>query len=209
MNTVTVITFAVLLSIIDIVHIGCRPTYIQNNSTNKIQACGTDLADILQATCLFGYNSYYQGDEYEKSSNESRKKRGITRECCFQPCTHEELSEYCYDGSSVNVTDPRQKWPELFAEDPDSITITSKINNIDEPLPNENTDLELSNNEVFIRSHKTNSKPKSSIFIPFNSRILSTPSSTMTDNITIKKTRPYYTKPPVIVVIERKFDWKG
>lgn len=66
MNTVTVITFAVLLSIIDIVHIGCRPTYIQNNSTNKIQACGTDLADILQATCLFGYNSYYQGDEYGK-----------------------------------------------------------------------------------------------------------------------------------------------
>ncbi|XP_063978853.1 insulin-like growth factor I [Diachasmimorpha longicaudata] len=66
-------------------------------SPKAFRLCSKSLSDALNLICLGrGYNEPFSyGDDIESNSRDWSLSTGIIRDCCNQPCSFEQLEQYC------------------------------------------------------------------------------------------------------------------
>lgn len=59
-----------------------------------LRLCSRNLSDALHLVCRErgGYNGYSYGDDDEPRADQGQ---GLVDECCYHPCTYEQLEQYC------------------------------------------------------------------------------------------------------------------
>ncbi|XP_014469388.1 PREDICTED: insulin-like growth factor I [Dinoponera quadriceps] len=58
-----------------------------------LRLCSRSLSDALYIVCRErGYNGYSYGDDDEPRADNGQ---GLVDECCYHPCTYEQLEQYC------------------------------------------------------------------------------------------------------------------
>ncbi|XP_032677919.1 bombyxin B-5-like isoform X2 [Odontomachus brunneus] len=86
-GTVLLAAFLLLsvLSIVDSVP-------LNKSLRGTLRLCSRSLSDALYLVCRErGYNEYYGDDDEPRADN----GQGLVDECCYHPCTYEQLEQYC------------------------------------------------------------------------------------------------------------------
>lgn len=77
-----------LLSVLSIVD----SVPLNKSLRGTLRLCSRSLSDALYLVCRErGYNGYSYGDDEPRVDN----GQGLVDECCYHPCTYEQLEQYC------------------------------------------------------------------------------------------------------------------
>lgn len=65
---------------------------LNKSHRGTMRLCSRSLSDALYLVCRErGYNGYSYGDDEPRVDN----GQGLVDECCYHPCTYEQLEQYC------------------------------------------------------------------------------------------------------------------